>query len=305
MNIQDGIIVIKEHSKKKYNILKKYWNVCSKFGDKYKNFIYIDTHGGSGRIILPDGKTQDDGSVLIARKANPNFPCYVIEIDAEIFSRLFEFTKEFTNIKTICGDCNEKIDEILKEIPREKKFIFCFLDPEGLVYKNICHQLLCETVEKIADFPRTEILLNIPLEAIIRSGSFVSEPSKVGADKNIDNVTKFFGKNCNPDCKLKLECKDIGKECNKWKEIIEKETVIDKKIRKLLELYIAKNLNKFPYVGAILIRNENNFPQYYLVYGTKNYIGAKIMREIMEKEWGKGTLGDFDKLFPINKFIFE
>lgn len=310
MATQGDIVPIMKHSEKKYNILKKYcFGVCAVFFKKYKNFVYIDTHGGSGKILLPDGKTLGDGSILIAQSAVPDFPCYAIEIDTERYSRLVEFTKPFQNIKSICGDCNEKIDEILKEINPGEKFIFCFIDPDGLVYRKdsiVKHQFLYETIKKIADFQRTEILLNFPLEAIIRCGALISDPSKDIADKNIDNVDRFFGKECTPDCNHWLECsKESIKECGKWKEIVEREENPDKKIRKLLELYIAKNLNKFSHIGAILIRNENNVPQYYLVYATKYYLGAKIMRDIMKKEWGQGTLGDFEKLFPMNHFIFD
>jgi len=310
MATEGDIIEIKEHSKKKYRILKKYLNVCETFSNKYQNFAYIDTHGGSGKVLF-DGKLED-GSVLIARNTNLSFPCYVVEINIERFSWLSEFTKELSNIKPFNDDCNKVIDKILDDMTKGEKFILCFLDPDGLIYRHdsfVCHQLLPETVKKIAEFPRTEILLNFPLEAIVRSGGCLpDESTDAKAHQNIENVTNFFGKKCDINCSFMHECKNDAKgECNKWKKIIEKGNSPKKKIRKLLELYISKNLSNFPFVGAILIKNELNVPQYYLVYGTKYFIGAKIMRGIMKKEWGEGQqiLGDFEKLFPINKFIFE
>ena len=98
MATEGEIITIKEHSKKKYSILKKYMKVCAGFAEKYKNFTYIDTHGGSGKIFLPDGKTLDSGSTLIVQDAKSGYPFYVTEINNDRYNNLKKFTESYKNI---------------------------------------------------------------------------------------------------------------------------------------------------------------------------------------------------------------
>jgi len=127
-------IEIRAHSRRKYSIVRKYLGACKKFSDKYQNFVYIDTHGGTGKVLDLEINMKLDGSVLTAAKLQPSFPCYVVEIDPDNFRLLRRTTNKFSNITLFHGDCNEKIDEILGIIPKGEKFVFCFLDPDGLVY---------------------------------------------------------------------------------------------------------------------------------------------------------------------------
>ena len=119
---------IKEHTHKKYTILRKYLEACKKFADKYGNFVYIDTHGGSGKVLdIKTGKLID-GSPLIARKlVNPTFPCYAIEVRKDRYKLLKKSTKNLQNFRVIWGDCNKKIEEILKNIEEWKFFLDFFI----------------------------------------------------------------------------------------------------------------------------------------------------------------------------------
>ena len=170
VNNLDDYLVIKEHTLlKKYTILRKYLDACIVFHKKYHNFAYIDTHGGSGKVIFKG--ELEDGSPLIAAKAAEGFPCYIVEIDDERFNLLKKSTEGLRNVTLFHGDCNEVINDILSEIPRWKVFVFCFLDPEGLVYQGKFKgqvikrpQLTWETVVKIGKFPRTEVLINFPVK---------------------------------------------------------------------------------------------------------------------------------------------
>lgn len=280
--MEEGILEIKEHTLKKHRILRKYLGACNTFHKKYKNFVYIDTHGGSGKVSLK-GEIRE-GSPLISRKTiDSEYPCHIIEIKKDRFQLIEESVKDLPNINVIQGDCNEKIDKILEET-KDWKFKLCFVDPDGLVEeKTGCTQLSWETIEKISQYNKTEILLNLPLQALHECGGYcIVRPHDPKSAKYRKHITTLFGTE---------EWLDVG---------------IHR--RKLLNLYLKERLNSYEYKGAILIRSETKrSPLYYLIYATHNRVGAKIMRDIMKKEFmpNQNILGDFDELYPLENFIFE
>jgi len=287
---------IKAHTHRKYSILGKYLGACKKFDDIYQNFTYVETHGGTGQVIDYESKKPIDGSVLIAAKLQPSFPCHVVEIDPENYKSLQQSTQGYSNITLYPGDCNDLIHTILDQIPKGRKFVLCYVDPSGLVYKGPggveCYQLRSETIQTIANFPRSELLLNFPLEAIIRcSGDYYKHPDEPRAQANGENVTAFMGSET-------------------WQELPKRE----RSPRDFLELYMGEQLMSYPYKGAILVRSEaRNLPMYYLIYTTHNPTAAKIMRYIMRKEGDypihydlvKGRAPTLDEAFPLDHYIFE
>lgn len=291
----NGYIKIKPHTLHKYNILKKYLGVCKTFNRVYANFIYIDTHGGSGTVFLKS-KKQVDGSPLIASNWNPNAPCHVIEIDPETYRCLCSSVSKSSNVKTYNGDCNEIIQGILSKIPQWQKFVFCFVDPSSLVYcgadGTVYDQVRASTIRTITEFPRTELLLNFPIESISRcAGDYFRNPTAKRAISNGERVTTFMGS-------------------DSWQNLPENH----RNYRDFLEIYIDEMLNPYPFKGAILIRSENkNLPLYYLAYTTHNATAAKIMRDIMKKEgdfplyldMATGKPQKLDDVYPLKRFIFE
>jgi len=276
-----SFIEIKAHSHRKYSIVRKYLGACKKFSDKYQNFVYIDTHGGTGNVVDLEMNMTLDGSVLTAAKLQPSFPCYVVEIDSENFRLLRRTTNKLSNVTLFHGDCNEKIDEILGIIPKGEKFVFCFLDPDGLVYhgkKFFCHQLRDETVEKIAKFPRTEIFVNLPILAIMRDAGYIHNyPEAPSSIKMEGYVTVLYG-------------------TDKWKRLDPGD------YKNFGRLYISERLNHhYKYKGAILIRSVlTRGPLYYLIYGSSSVRGAEIMRDIMKKEWI-----DIRKGYPVTRYQYQ
>jgi three-Cys-motif partner protein len=291
----DGFIEIEPHTLHKYSILRKYLGVCKIFDKHYSNFVYVDTHGGSGRVSFKGGKVE--GSPLIAAHWTPNFPCHIVEIDPKTYQCLCESASGCSNVHTYHGDCNRLITKILSKVPKWQKFVFCFVDPSSLVYYGfdgtVCDQLCAETVRTIAGFPRSELLLNFPLESILRcAGDYFKNPTKSRAIANGERVTTFMGS-------------------NSWQKLPER----DRNRRAFLELYMDEMLEEpYPYKGAMLVRSETkNLPLYYLVYATHNETAAKIMRGIMKKE-GEFALHvniltmkpqQIDEIYPLTRFIFE
>ena len=293
----EGILKIKPHTLQKYSILRKYLRVCKIFNDKYHNFVYVDTHGGSGHVSL-EGKADGyvDGSPLIVAHYDDTWPCHICEIDPQTYDALVESVRDCENVRTYHGDCNEIIHEILGTMEPWKKFILFYVDPSGLVYSRSdgfsCDQLRHETISAITEFPRTELLLNFPLEAILRcAGDFFKNPEEPRAIANGKRVSIFMG-------------------TETWKELPRR----SRTPRDFLELYINEMLEAYKFKGAYLVRStEKNLPLYYLVYSTHNPIGAKIMRYIMNKEGDfpihynliLGRFPTFDEVYPLERFIFE
>lgn len=289
----NSFLTIKPHTLHKYNILKKYLGVCKIFDSHYSNFVYIDTHGGSGKVQL-EGQWLD-GSPLIAGNWTPQFPCYIVEINPDRYKSLCASTSSCSNVSTYNDDCNSLIASILAKIPKGQKFVFCFIDPESLVYRENnrdCDQLRADTVREIAAFPRTELLLNFPLESILRcAGDYYNNPEELRAISTAERVTTYMGSET-------------------WKNLAS-----NRRDRKdFLGLYMNEMLILYQYKGAILIRSQqNNLPLYYLIYATHNYTAAKIMRDIMKKEGNFPIYYDLEKMryptldeaYPLEHFIFE
>jgi len=289
----NGFLEIEPHTLHKYNILRKYLNVCKIFDKHYSNFVYVDTHGGSGAVLLKGKKVN--GSPLIAAHWTPSFPCHIVEIDPKTYQCLCQSTSSCSNAHTYHGDCNKLITKILSKIPKWQKFVFCFVDPSSLVYRGsdgtVCDQLCAETVGAIAEFPRSELLLNFPLESILRcAGDYFNNPNEPRAVANGERVTTFMGS-------------------TNWQDIPERE----RNRRAFLELYLDEMLESYLFKGAILIRSEEkNLPLYYLVYTTHNQTAAKIMRDIMKKEGDfplhyklTGEPQTLNEVYPLERFIFE
>jgi three-Cys-motif partner protein len=273
-------IEIKAHSLIKYQILRNYLGVCQRFEDYYHNFAYIDTHGGSGQVLDLTDNSRKAGSVLTAAQIQPSFPCYAVEIDDLRFALLNDSARTLKNVELHKGDCNELIHKILLKIERGKRFVFCFIDPCGLVYQSdgkIADQLRFETVEAVAGFPRSEILLNFPIEAIMQTSgvvhSMVADRQTVATMS--DHLNKFFGS-------------------EDWHQVDPGD------YRGFLKTYlecVKRVAPNYRYRGAILIRSdEKNAPQYYLVYFSQHIRGGKIMRDIMEKQWR-----DITGAFPLTR----
>ena len=139
---------------------------------------------------------------------------------------------------------------------------------------------------------RSELLLNFPLEAILRcAGDFYNNPSESRAISNAERVTTFMGS-------------------SSWQDLDGE----NRNRRAFLELYINEMLENYPCKGAILIRSEiKNLPLYYLVYTTHNRTAAKIMRDIMKKEipfplyrdMFTGRAQTLDEIYPLKRFISE
>jgi len=288
---REGLIEAKPHTMFKYEILGKYLKACEVFFKKYENFAYVDTHGGTGRVYSVKESREIDGSVLIAATHFPKYPIYAVEIDPNKYSILRRYAEDYPNVKVYFGDCNELIDTIISQLPLEKCFCFFFMDPDGLTVRvgsETIDQLRWETVEKVAELPRTEVLINLQVFAVMRSLTSAKSLREKGdhntAESLESTVSRLYGS-------------------ENWRNV---EDFGD--YRALARVYINQLKQYYNYIGAILIREVNRRgPLYYLIYGTKNKTGAKIMRDIMKKVHEKQEHFKIpeDKVPSIQEFIFD
>jgi three-Cys-motif partner protein len=296
----------KPHAQQKYNILGKYLAACGKFARKYQNFAYIDTHGGSGIVEMVDEGSEHPlfpdyspermvaGSPLIAARAiqawseGKAFPCHIIEIDSDRYATLEQSTQEFPWVRTHWGDCNNLGPDILQRMP-SWAFVLCFVDPDGLVYddpggRGKVRQFTWKTIEQVTSREKIEILLNFPLEAIIRTAAVCQQkPDEPASQKMAEHLTAYFG-------------------CDDWWALQGK--------RRFLDLYLHRlELVEFPYRGAYYAGYKQQLPLYYLIYATRNEVGAKIMRDVMWGVWREYHLGGAQVKCPawatLRQFVFD
>lgn len=282
---RDVYHVIKPHSRPKYRVLQGYWEECAPV--RGGNIIYCDLHAATGKIVDKEAQLISDGSVLIAARSPACAEIYAVEINRLRYEQLRRYTAEFPKVSTYHGDCNERIAEILVNLPAQRKTFF-FLDPEGLIYRKKlvpCHELRWETVEQIATFPGGEILMTFPIYAPLREiGHIWRDPTSQRGQRAVENLTAFFG-------------------TENW--MIER-----KQYRRWPRIYGWDRLAKhYEFRGAIFIVNRTRAPQYYLLFLSNEAQSFTAMQQIMEREFSRVgrqlRLLFPDSEAPVFQFIYE
>ena len=239
----NGHIQVKKHTLQKYEILRKYLKACLTFEKKYQNFAYIDTHGGSGKVLFEGHEIN--GSPLIGAESEAHPQCYAIEIDQERRLLLRKAVVGTPNIKIVEGDCNREISSILRGID-DWKFTFCFLDPDALVYymdgTTKVFQLTWATIEEISRRRNSEILVNLRSQDILRvMGLMDKEPEK--SDMLAEDITALIGNDTWTSKHTRFQIRDL---------------FLDR----------LQSVG-FTHVGAVNIKSDDNSHQYYLIYGSQ------------------------------------
>lgn len=285
MQPQEIYHIIKPHSRYKYGVLQGYWDKCAHI--RGGNLIYCDLHAATGKIIDKEAKTISDGSVLLAAHSTACAEIHAIEINRPRCDQLRICTTKFPDVSIYHSDCNKIIAEILTNLPTQRKTFF-FLDPEGLIYRKTvvpCHELCWETVEQIASFPGSEVLMTFPIYGPLREiGHIWRDPKSKRAQRAIENLTAFFG----------TDNWMIGrKQYRRWPRIYTRDR-------------FAKHYNLR---GAIFIVNQTHAPQYYLLFLSNEDDSFLAMQQVMASEFGKVgrqlRLPIPDSEAPVFNFIYE
>lgn len=254
----DGLLISKvgEWSKDKHYYLMRYIDA---FTSAMKNkgwagLHYIDLFAGAGIECLAKSKRLEWGSPLIAAKAPYPFTrLHLCEIKSDKYEALAIRVKKFCpDAQIIHGDANEKVHEILKEIPRNTLSL-AFLDPFGL-------HLDYETLRSLADK---------------RSDLIIFFPDHLDASRN---WLKYYWDNPNSNLDACL-----GQGAN-WRDELSN-CPPDRYVDKFRDIYINQ-LSKLGYTefGEARINMTNNRPLYRLIFCSKSSIASKIWCGISSKK---------------------
>jgi len=172
-NASDGICTIKkasdgldircvgQWSKEKYFYIGRYleiFTVAMKNGWK-ENLYYIDLFAGCGKCRVGETGEEIDGSALMALKLRYPFKKYFfVDSNRNALSALSERIKgspveDRVSLKE--GDCNEKVNEIIKEIPQRGCLCLSLIDPTGLHIKF-------ETIRTLTQDRRMDLIITFP-----------------------------------------------------------------------------------------------------------------------------------------------
>ena len=275
----------KPQTKIKLNILKDYLTAWAKIFAKQKwcrEVYFIDCCAGRGKYCDQGKKDVIEGSPLIVlniakeikAKCGLKMTCFFIEEDPGIFKELENFVNPFKSeveLRTICGDINGKIVEILNQIPKRVP-IFFFIDPAGINIKS-------ETIKKMLEKPNIkEFLITYIQKGVERCLGFGKKTSTVlpldinkRAISNLIRIEDFFG----------LAWSDLSKD--------QKEN-----LKKYLHVFIEYNrgvAEKYKLKSRtidILYNLGRN--KYYLIFISRNEKALKIIEDIFTKIKLNGTL---------------
>lgn len=222
---------------------------------KWGSLHYIDLFAGAGIERLENSQKLDWGSPMIAAQAPKPFDgLYMCEIVGKKYKALKERVTRIRNDAQILhGDANDKIHEIINNIPAQGALSLAFLDPYGLHL----------------DFETLRILAGRKADLIIFF------PDHIDALRNWES--NYLD---NPESNLD-RCLGTG---SNWRSIIDK-TPRDRLAELLRKLYVDQlrtlGYTEFDYQRIVSTKGH---PLYCLIFCSRDKLAAKFWREIAGKE---------------------
>lgn len=264
-NEDDGLLtpLVGSWAETKYNLVANY---NSLFSTGMKNLwdqrIYLDLYCGAGKSRIRTNNKTVKSSALLALNVKYPFDKHIFcDIEKEnldeLKSRIVQ-NYSWAEVKFIHGDCNEKIDEILREIPDysngNKVLSFCFLDPFSL-------KMDFETIKKLSEKRKIDflILLAFGMDGKRNIGLYL--------DENHDRIDRFLGLN------------DWRK---RWQIAEQKHTnlvkfLADEFTNQMIKLgYLDEAIDNFISIHS----DEKNLPLYYLAFFSKHPRGYDFWKKV-------------------------
>ncbi len=260
----------------KLTLLEKYLSAYVKATQSLRargNITYVDLFSGPGSNRNRDTGDIIDGSPVIALKLYPGFSRFVfVESDRHNWDSLQIRVSQLgraREVDTIYGDCNQKIDEIIKKIPTDGP-CFVFLDPAAPV-------LDWTTVSRIANLRvgyrkrRPEQFILFPYDmGLVRMLPRDEEPESVWGSYTRDQISGVM-----PDS-------------SKWRAVhlARRQGLIDAQEQRRRFLYLYwMGLNELGYQFVLqprLIKTRNGHRLYDLYFVSDNETGGKIMGSVIK-----------------------
>lgn len=254
----DGLYIQKvgEWSHKKHWFLMRYIDAftTSMKDKKWTGLHYIDLFAGAGIEKLKTSQKLHWGSPMIAAKAPYPFDrLHLCEISKRKYNALkIRISEIRPDSQMLNGDANEKIHEIVKDIP-EGTLSLAFLDPYGL-------HLDYETL-KVLSNKRADLIIFFPdhLDALRNwERHYLENP-----DSNLDH------------------CLGPGAD---WRSFLN-EAPVEHRAEGLRNMYVDQLRNKLGYTEFEFERiSFKNHPLYILILCSRHELAPKLWRRISGKK---------------------
>jgi len=212
---------------------------------------YVDLFAGPGRSVIRGSQEEIEGSPVLALKVN--FARYVFvdvpDVLSALSSRLANHPK-LPEISFIEGNCNERIDVILKALPANH-LTLAFIDPTGL-------QIHFNTIKRLVHKRKVDLLMTIQFGMGIRMNL------PLYAKTEGRGLSAFLGN-------------------SEWQKDVRAGGSISQVGRRILDRYVAqlRGLNyRTVEDREIYIRSDqNNLLLYLMVLASRHRLGEKFWRE--------------------------
>ena len=235
-------------AEEKYRLVDFYNRLFSTgMKSKWDTRVYIDLYAGAGLSKIRGTNRILEASPLLALGVPDKFDKYIFcEKDDPLINALRQrVTRKYPeiNVAYVQGDCNEKVIEIINEIPKhstsKRVLSFCFIDPFDITIK-------LETVKALSQrFMDFLIVLAVGMDATRNEQVYLKPTNK--------RVDHFLG---------------IDDRRPRWKKAVEQGITF----RHFLAQEYANQMEKLGYKKVVLSKmkevrsDEKNLPLYHLAF---------------------------------------
>lgn len=254
--VDDGqyIPTVGQWSSDKHYYLSRYIDAfTTSMRQKWGGLHYIDVFAGAGIERLKESKALEWGSPMLAARAR--FPFSQLHLCEKSKTKCKALTTRVSQVKPdsqiLCGDANERIGEIIQEIPTKNTLSLAFLDPYGL-------HLEFETLRKLSDI-RADLIIFFPdhIDALRNwEEHYLQDP-----DSNLDR------------------CLGAGAD---WRSLLNA-VPMDRRAEVLRKLYVDQ-IRSLRYCEFEYQRiYTKGHPLYILIFCSRSELAAKLWRRISDK----------------------
>ena len=251
-------------AEEKYRIVGLYDSLFSTgMKRKWDCRVYIDLYSAAGHARIKGTKKIIAGSPLIALGVPNPFDKYILcEKKPKLMKALQQrVSRNFpaANVSYVLGDCNEKAQDILAQVPPHSKgntvLSFCFVDPFNIGIEFETIRLLAS---KIMDFV---IVLAVGMDAT-RNEVQYSRP-------NNTQIDKFLG-----DTAWRISWKEAQTSKAPFRHFL-----AQKYASQMAGLgYVKISMEKMKEVKS----DDKNLPLYHLAFFSKSAIGYKFWEKVLK-----------------------
>lgn len=260
---EDGLPVreVGPWSRDKHHYLRRYifaFTTAMKGKPSWRGLGYIDLFCGPGLCRLRDSDEEIDGSPLIALASPKPFDVFVfvdksrdaIEALEKRFADRCASVVPYTRV----GDCNEEIEDIVRELPADFLYL-AFIDPTGL-------HIHFDTIRALVQQRRVDLI--------------ISWMDHLDLLRNVDEYYYH-----DPDSNLDYA---LGKDLD-WRR--EYDALLNRdaahKSRFFLDLY-QRQLASLGYHFGVHHRISGVVPFYLLLFASRHDLGVKLWNQTSKKD---------------------